>query len=56
VRRLTLIFSGPLQIFDWAFALFNDRRQRAFDIVAKTVVVRDTTPRARDLTPPAAAR
>lgn len=56
VRRLTLIFSGPLQIFDWAFALFNDRRQRAFDIVAKTVVVRDTTSGGHDLTPPATAR
>ena len=46
VRRLTLIFSGPLQLFDWAFALFNDRRQRAFDVVAKTVVVTDDAPRA----------
>jgi uncharacterized RDD family membrane protein YckC len=39
VRRLTLIFSGPLQLFDWAFVFFNARRQRAFDSLAKTVVV-----------------
>lgn len=29
VRRLTLVFSGPLQLIDWAFALFDPRRQRA---------------------------
>ncbi len=39
VRRLSLIFSGPLQIFDWGFVFFNVKRQRAFDVLAKTVVV-----------------
>lgn len=53
VRRLTLIFSGPLQLFDWVFVLFNERRQRAFEIVAKTVVIRDAAPPVRDVaTPP----
>ena len=41
VRRLTLVFSGPLQIIDWAFALFNERRQRAVEKLAHTLVVRD---------------
>lgn len=41
VRRLTLVFSGPLQLFDWAFVFFNAKRQRAFEILAKTIVVRD---------------
>ena len=41
VRRLTLIFSGPLQLFDWAFVFFNPKRQRAFEILAKTMVVRE---------------
>ena len=39
VRRLSLIFSGPLQIFDWGFVFFNVKRQRAFDVLAKTFVV-----------------
>ena len=41
VRRLTLVFSGPLQLFDWALVFFNPKRQRAFEILAKTMVVRD---------------
>ena len=43
VRRLTLVFSGPLQIIDWAFALFDPRRQRAVEKLAHTLVVRDET-------------
>jgi uncharacterized RDD family membrane protein YckC len=39
VRRLSLIFSGPLQLFDWGFVFFNVKRQRAFEVLAKTVVV-----------------
>lgn len=41
LRRLTLVFSGPLQLVDWAFVFFNAKRQRAFDILARTMVVRD---------------
>ena len=41
VRRLTLVFSGPLQIIDWVFALFDARRQRAVEKLAHTLVVRD---------------
>ena len=41
VRSLTRVFSGPLQILDWAWALFDDRRQRALDKLARTLVVRD---------------
>ena len=41
VRRLTLIFSGPLQLIDWGFMFFNPRHQRGLDILAKTVVVSD---------------
>jgi uncharacterized RDD family membrane protein YckC len=43
VRRLTLVFSGPLQIIDWAFALFDPRRQRAVEKIARTIVVQDET-------------
>jgi uncharacterized RDD family membrane protein YckC len=53
VRRLTLVFSGPLQLFDWGFVFFNARRQRAFDILAKTVVVAEDSHGARDLAPAA---
>jgi uncharacterized RDD family membrane protein YckC len=41
VRRLTLVFSGPLQLIDWAFALFNPRRQRAVEQLAHTMVIQD---------------
>jgi uncharacterized RDD family membrane protein YckC len=41
VRRLTLVFSGPLQIIDWVFALFDARRQRGVEKMAHTLVVRD---------------
>jgi uncharacterized RDD family membrane protein YckC len=41
VRRLTLVFSGPLQLIDWVFALFDDRRQRAVEKLARTMVIRD---------------
>ena len=41
VRRLTLVFSGPLQIIDWAFALFDPKRQRAVEKLAHTMVIRD---------------
>lgn len=41
VRRLTLVFSGPLQIIDWAFALFDERHQRGLDKLARTIVVTD---------------
>lgn len=44
VRRLTLVFSGPLQIIDWAFALFDPRRQRAVEKLAHTLVVLDEAP------------
>lgn len=44
VRRLTLVFSGPLQLIDWAFALFDDRHQRAVEKLAHTLVVRDEVP------------
>ena len=47
VRRLTLVFSGPLQVIDWAFALFNPRRQRAVERLAETMVVQDETPAPR---------
>ena len=43
VRRLTLVFSGPLQIIDWAFALFDPRRQRAVEKLAHTIVIQDET-------------
>jgi uncharacterized RDD family membrane protein YckC len=43
VRRLTLVFSGPLQIIDWAFALFDARHQRAVEKLAHTIVVQDET-------------
>lgn len=38
IRRLSLFFE--IWPFDAAFILFTEKRQRAFDIVAKTVVVR----------------
>lgn len=41
VRRLTLVFSGPLQLIDWGFMFFNEKHQRGLDILAKTLVVRD---------------
>ena len=41
IRRLTMIFSGPLQMIDWAFMFFTKKHQRAFELVAKTVVVQD---------------
>jgi uncharacterized RDD family membrane protein YckC len=44
VRRLTLVFSGPLQLIDWAFALFDDRRQRAVEKLAHTMVIQDESP------------
>jgi uncharacterized RDD family membrane protein YckC len=47
VRRLTLVFSGPLQLIDWAFALFDSRRQRAVEKLAHTMVVQDETPEPR---------
>ena len=43
VRNLTRVFSGPLQIIDWAWALFDDRRQRAVEKLAHTLVIRDET-------------
>ena len=39
IRRLTLIFSGPLQLIDWAWAFFNSKHQRGLDVLAKTLVV-----------------
>lgn len=39
LRRLPLVFSGPLQVIDWAFVFFNPQRQRAFDKVAGTMVM-----------------
>ena len=47
VRRLTLVFSGPLQLIDWAFALFDPRRQRAVEKIAHTIVVQDEVPEPR---------
>lgn len=44
VRRLTLVFSGPLQLIDWAFALFDPRRQRAVEKLAHTIVIQDEAP------------
>lgn len=41
LRRLPLVFSGVLQVVDWAFALFGPSHQRAFDRLAKTIVVDD---------------
>ena len=45
LRRLSLVFSGPLQLFDWAFVFFNAKRQRAFDTLAKTMVMTDSNKR-----------
>lgn len=47
VRRLTLVFSGPLQLIDWAFALFDARHQRAVEKLARTMVIQDETPEPR---------
>lgn len=47
VRRLTLVFSGPLQLIDWAFALFDPRRQRAVEKLAHTMVIQDENPEPR---------
>jgi uncharacterized RDD family membrane protein YckC len=41
VRRLTLVFSGPLQLIDWVFAFFNPNRQRAVEKLAHTMVIQD---------------
>lgn len=41
VRNLTRVFSGPLQLIDWGWALFDDRRQRAVEKLAHTLVIRD---------------
>ncbi|HET7483243.1 MAG TPA: RDD family protein [Actinomycetota bacterium] len=51
VRRLTLVFSGPLQIIDWVFMFFNPKHQRAFDIIARTVVVQDERSAALEMAP-----
>jgi uncharacterized RDD family membrane protein YckC len=51
VRNLTLVFSGPLQLFDWGFVFFNPKHQRAFDIVAKTMVVLEGGSARRQLAP-----
>lgn len=42
IRRIPLFMQ--FFVFDAAFALFTERRQRAFDIVARTVVVSDDPP------------
>lgn len=47
VRRLTLVFSGPLQIIDWGFALFDPRRQRAVEKLARTMVTQDESAEPR---------
>lgn len=49
VRRLTLVFSGPLQLIDWAFALFDPRRQRAVEKLAHTMVTQDDPPEPRSV-------
>lgn len=41
LRRLTLVFSGPLQLIDWVFVFFNPKHQRGLDVLAKTLVVTD---------------
>jgi uncharacterized RDD family membrane protein YckC len=51
VRRLTLVFSGPLQIIDWGFALFDPRRQRAVEKLAHTMVIRDDAPESAPTVP-----
>lgn len=47
VRNLTRVFSGPLQIIDWAWALLDSRRQRAVEKLAHTMVIRDENPEPR---------
>jgi uncharacterized RDD family membrane protein YckC len=42
IRRLPFFFLGPLQVIDWFFALFDSHRQRAFDRIARTLVVADS--------------
>lgn len=49
LRRLTLIFSGPLQLIDWAFVFFNEKHQRGLDVLAKTLVIVDATPEREPL-------
>jgi uncharacterized RDD family membrane protein YckC len=49
VRRLTLVFSGPLQLIDWAFALFDPRRQRAVEKLAHTIVIKDEDPEPQSM-------
>lgn len=56
VRRLTLVFSGPLQLIDWAFALFDERRQRAVEKLARTMVIRDEVSLQEALARPAATQ
>lgn len=48
VRRLPLVFSGVLQLVDWLFVFVGDKHQRAFDRVARTIVISEggTPPRA----------
>ncbi len=41
LRRLTLFFSGPLQLIDWGWAFFNKKHQRGLDVLAKTLVISD---------------
>ena len=47
IRRLPFFFAGPLQVVDWSFALFGPERQRGFDRIARTIVVRDTRKEGR---------
>ena len=56
VRRLTLVFSGPLQLIDWVFALFDERRQRAVEKLARTMVIRDEVSLKEALARPAATQ
>lgn len=41
IRRLPFFFLGPLGTIDSAFVLFGPTRQRGFDRIARTLVVRD---------------
>ena len=56
VRRLTLVFSGPLQLIDWGFALFDERRQRAVEKLAHTMVIRDEVTLREALARPTASQ
>ena len=51
LRRLTLIFSGPLQLIDWGFVFFNQKHQRGLDILAHTLVIEDPRGRAMETVP-----